>query len=1237
MVTVRSAARTLGKMALEKTSSVTSNFTRGVKGAFLSEMPGITAAYGLAKSFSTQASKVDPGSAVVAKETRAGNIINLQMYKEMRATNMGIQNLNRMIGYQTGLEKQRLMFEEEKERERQLENKQLVDAIKKMGAGNGVAGQQAGGGGFLSGLLGSLFGRGAGGLLGAGALAGAGAFAGSKILGSVFGGGKGGGGGGGIGGGAANDPKFKTGPLSRLLGSGALRAGLRFIPYIGTALLAIEALSLLGSFLGPSRSGGVSSRRSTSTSTGSAGQFNIPSGGKSYIDKVISAESDGRNIGNTSSSAFGLGQITKGTFEGLVATARPGDALYGKTFDDYKVNTKLQIVALQKLTEQNFRGLERAGVPTDDASLYLAHFLGAPTALKVLQADDNTPIGDVVGAAAIKANPGVFKNIRTVGDLKAWAARKMGGTYTKGTAAGTGGGRRGGAGGGGPAVSGVIPSSGGGTSVDKVSKDALIVYDPQADKNAKAIVKNTGRTAIAGESNNEATHGKIRPTKVVDTRTRNQRIVDNANAKFFKDFERTTQRVITKGLTNTVRRIFPEYDKMVNRRTASGELYRGQAAGKILNINKKANQIFGKEYGPVFAELGTNYLEAGLSSVGEFLFSDRMGGAGEARVLTGQILGNYARGNKKTAREQLIYGLTGIPTGIDSLSRYILGPTGSPAELIAKTSKVLSGGITDVFSTMTGFGGGTGRSVFGGATSSGADPWGGVDPFGGLEETQKQTSLLEQIVSTSETGNEIQAGFGGAFLKSLGSLGSGLLNGIGWLGKSLGGLIGNFIGGIGSLFGGGGGGGFLNFIGSALNVADNMILGGAGKSLINAGAQALGFNAPFNLATSAGGPSAFSGFGNIASSFISNVTGIGSNIASGVSSFLGLGGGGAGGGFVAGGYGSIGPAGYTATAGAGGFAAAVPYLAAAVALYAIFGRKKKKQKPRLERVIVLTGNNDISQKFTGINISYAGAELEKLTAFLDSFLNVAFTTAKNIEAKTKVDPPMYAIGIEFEVGEELGMKLYLPGEKIPSHAPKERRRYGKTDDKSFNGAKVAAAMAKDIKEFYSRGQQENVMTAITQATNEVTSRTFQELAGGKFAGLGTLDQTVPVSAQEAELARLIQQEVVKGYIPDTGEGGYSTYYNPTTGQYEIGTTPGQLLFDEQGRPIIDVNRNNMVDLQDIEKTRAIYNDRARTEAFMTTYNMSNENQISYNEAIRLQLAQMWAEANYDPYAGGGGT
>ena len=163
---------------------------------------------------------------------------------------------------------------------------------------------------------------------------------------------------------------------------------------------------------------------------------------KTLADKIIQAESGGRNIANQSgpggkatSSAFGIAQFTKGTFEGLVEKTGKENPLYGKTWDDYKSDTNLQREALNQLMDTNRQYLEKQKVSTSDAAIYLAHFLGPNGAVKVLSQPDSTPLASVVSPRQMEANP-MLQKMSTVADIKAWADKKMGGGGFASAAAG---------------------------------------------------------------------------------------------------------------------------------------------------------------------------------------------------------------------------------------------------------------------------------------------------------------------------------------------------------------------------------------------------------------------------------------------------------------------------------------------------------------------------------------------------------------------------------------------------------------------------------------------------------------------------------------------------------------------------------------------------------------------------------------------------------------------------------
>jgi hypothetical protein len=212
---------------------------------------------------------------------------------------------------------------------------------------------------------------------------------------------------------------------------------------VAPATIALEAMAKAASALAGGAAGAVGAPTGGAAAGGqrpgaSGGYIDRidrqVSGAKGYLEKMIQAESGGRNIANQSgaggaptSSAFGLGQMLEGTFKGLVKGAGAGNPLKGKTFEDYKIDLDLQREALTQFTDQNRRHLERARVSTTDAALYLAHFLGPGGAVKALKAGDSAPIGSVVSPDQIEANPNLKKMV-DVADLKQWADQKMGGS-----------------------------------------------------------------------------------------------------------------------------------------------------------------------------------------------------------------------------------------------------------------------------------------------------------------------------------------------------------------------------------------------------------------------------------------------------------------------------------------------------------------------------------------------------------------------------------------------------------------------------------------------------------------------------------------------------------------------------------------------------------------------------------------------------------------------------------------
>jgi GH24 family phage-related lysozyme (muramidase) len=186
-------------------------------------------------------------------------------------------------------------------------------------------------------------------------------------------------------------------------------------------------------------------------------------------------------------------------------------------------------------------------------------------------------------------------------------------------------------------------------------------------KETKAVARQTGVVS-------RATTTRLTSSKL----SKEQQIIQNANQTFLNRFQSTTQNLLSKAIYDSV--VVGAYGKkgsknLVTRQQAEGEMFRGQELGKVIGLNKKTEKLLtnvfgkqiGKAYGPMVAQLGTAYLEVGSRYVGRELFKGILGSDKDADALTGQILGNFARGNKQAATEQLLYGLTGVASGPETI------------------------------------------------------------------------------------------------------------------------------------------------------------------------------------------------------------------------------------------------------------------------------------------------------------------------------------------------------------------------------------------------------------------------------------------------------------------------------------------------------------------------------------------------------------------------------------------
>jgi hypothetical protein len=147
----------------------------------------------------------------------------------------------------------------------------------------------------------------------------------------------------------------------------------------------------------------------------------------SQIARLIHA---GEGTGqNPMSSAKGAYQMIDSTFAGQFRKQYPDRARGMSDRDIIALKRSPEGAALSeamgpKLIEGNARIIERGGFEPDAGNVYLAHFLGPDTAVKVLRANPNAPIANYVSEEAIMANPPLQKN-PTVGGVIDWARGSM--------------------------------------------------------------------------------------------------------------------------------------------------------------------------------------------------------------------------------------------------------------------------------------------------------------------------------------------------------------------------------------------------------------------------------------------------------------------------------------------------------------------------------------------------------------------------------------------------------------------------------------------------------------------------------------------------------------------------------------------------------------------------------------------------------------------------------------------
>jgi uncharacterized protein (TIGR02594 family) len=145
-----------------------------------------------------------------------------------------------------------------------------------------------------------------------------------------------------------------------------------------------------------------------------------------FVNTVSRIESSG-DPNAKNGNAVGLGGFMPQTVAGLARKYMPESVatLSDEQIADKRSDPEFSKSMIKAYAEENSKLFQKEGVEVNNANLYLGHFLDGKWAAKLLKAKDSALVEQVLPEEFVEKNKSVLEG-RTVGEVKEWAARKVG-------------------------------------------------------------------------------------------------------------------------------------------------------------------------------------------------------------------------------------------------------------------------------------------------------------------------------------------------------------------------------------------------------------------------------------------------------------------------------------------------------------------------------------------------------------------------------------------------------------------------------------------------------------------------------------------------------------------------------------------------------------------------------------------------------------------------------------------